>query len=80
MARRRGQRETDEGPSDADLERFSSVTRECPECGAELYDDAEVCWKCGHAFSSAPNWPTKAWVWIVAAGAIAALMLVLVWR
>lgn len=80
MARRRGQGEIDEGPSDADLERFGSVTRDCPECGVELYDDAEVCWKCGHALASTPNWPTRAWVWVVAAAAVAALVLVLLWR
>lgn len=41
--------EFDEGPTQADLERFDSATRACPACGAELYDDADVCWKCGHA-------------------------------
>ena len=52
-----------EGPSQADLERFSGVTRPCPQCGAELYDDVELCWKCGHALQEAPG---KAPWWIIA--------------
>lgn len=39
----------DEGPSDEDLERFSDATVRCPECGTTLYDDVELCYKCGHA-------------------------------
>jgi hypothetical protein len=44
---RRGDDEIDEGPSEADLERFGGVTQTCPECGTELYDDVGVCWNCG---------------------------------
>jgi hypothetical protein len=36
----------DEGPSDADIERFSGETAHCPDCGAELWDQAEVCPSC----------------------------------
>ncbi len=63
----------DEGPSQADLERFSGVTRPCPECGAELHDDVELCWKCGHALqapSGKPPW------WIIAGGIAAIIALV----
>ena len=49
-----------EGPSRADLERFGDEFRTCPECGADVYDQAELCPKCGHAFGqqrhSAPVW------------------------
>jgi uncharacterized protein (DUF983 family) len=45
----------DEGPSDADLDRFSDVTQKCPKCGTELYDDVELCWNCGHALLSRPE-------------------------
>ncbi len=41
--------ESDDGPSEADLERFSGVTQRCPKCNTELYDDAEICWSCGEA-------------------------------
>ena len=30
----------------ADRARFSSQTAYCPECGAEIYDSADVCTKC----------------------------------
>ena len=39
-----------EGPSRADLERFGGELKPCPECGKEVYDQAEVCHACGHAF------------------------------
>ena len=37
----------DEGPSSEDIERFGGDTDECPECGAEVYDQAEMCHACG---------------------------------
>lgn len=40
-------RDLDEGPSDADLDRFGGETTRCPHCGAEVYDEAEWCHKCG---------------------------------
>jgi len=43
--------ELDEDPSPEDMERFSSATRTCPSCKSEVYDDAEICHECGHAFS-----------------------------
>ncbi len=48
-----------EGPSRADLERFGDEFRACPECGADVYDQAEICPRCGYAFehrSTAPVW------------------------
>lgn len=48
MTRRRGQDIPDEGPSERDLEAFGGVTRNCPECSEELYDDVEICPHCGH--------------------------------
>jgi len=47
--------ERDEGPSEADIQRFGDVTQKCPECGTDLYDDAAVCWSCGHAVSARPD-------------------------
>lgn len=37
----------DEDPSPDDLERFSHDTAFCPDCGAEVWDQAEVCSSCG---------------------------------
>ncbi|MBS0197982.1 MAG: hypothetical protein JSR77_14595 [Planctomycetes bacterium] len=66
--------EFDEGPSAEDVERFGGVTRPCPVCKAELYDDAELCWKCGHALS---NQPQARPVWIIVMGVIALALIVL---
>ena len=38
----------DEGPSEADLDRFNRDEEGyCPECSAPVYDDAEICPNCG---------------------------------
>jgi hypothetical protein len=58
----------DEGPSDDDLQRFAGVTRECPQCGTDLYDQARECWQCGHVLESARSMP---W-WAIAAALVAA--------
>jgi hypothetical protein len=45
----------DEGPSDDDLARFGSDDTLCPDCGARVWDQADICPKCfafvgdGHA-------------------------------
>ncbi len=39
-----------DGPSEADIERFASELKQCPECAAEVYDQAEICSACNHAF------------------------------
>jgi predicted amidophosphoribosyltransferase len=36
-----------EGPSVADLRRLRHSGAKCPSCGADVYDDAEVCQVCG---------------------------------
>lgn len=36
----------DLGPSADDLRRFSAGEAFCPDCGAEIHDQAEVCPKC----------------------------------
>jgi hypothetical protein len=59
----------DEGPSQADVERFGDVTTKCPECGTELYDEAAVCWKCGHAIGDPAFKPMSRWT-IVAIGLV----------
>ena len=78
MARRRpiDPDELDEGPSEADVERFDGATQKCPECGTELYDDVEICWKCGHALSSKPKGPP---VWVVVVVVVVLIAIVLLW-
>lgn len=36
----------DEGPSSEDIERLDHETATCPDCGAEIWDAAEICPKC----------------------------------
>ncbi|MBC7773570.1 MAG: hypothetical protein H7210_13830 [Pyrinomonadaceae bacterium] len=54
----------DEGPSEADIARFGDVTQTCPKCKSELYDDTEICWKCGHAFTSGGHKAVPKWAMI----------------
>jgi hypothetical protein len=63
-----------EEPSAEDLERFSDVTRTCPECKNEVHDDAEICYHCGHVFgaSSLARVPP----WVVALACLLALAMI----
>jgi len=71
--------ELDEDPSPEDVEVFGDVTVKCPKCGSVLYDDAELCWKCGHALSSADKGlPT--WALWVAGGMLMLFVLGMLWR
>ncbi|MFO0830311.1 MAG: hypothetical protein U0637_00575 [Phycisphaerales bacterium] len=77
-ARRRAPSPEDENdPREEDLDQFSGVTRTCPECGSEVYDEAELCWKCGHAFSGDAK-PLPRWVVVVAVVVIAGILLAVV--
>lgn len=68
----------DEDPSDEDLERFGGVTVSCPKCGSELYDDASLCWKCGHALANPVRTRPPVWMIIVATLALLGLLYILV--
>lgn len=46
---------TDEDPSPEDVEKFSRETVPCPDCGAEIYDEAEWCHKCGRVLGEAKD-------------------------
>lgn len=57
----------DEYPDEYDDdEQLESDVVECPQCGAEIYEDAEQCPNCGAyvSFSSSP-WSDRPWWWIV---------------
>ncbi len=62
----------DEGPSQADLEKFGGDSRPCPHCGADVYDDAEWCHKCGKVLGGSDQ-PAKPKLWVMATIAIVVL-------
>lgn len=70
----------DEDPSQEDIERFDRETTPCPHCGAEIYDDAEWCHKCGKSVApgdagkGVPTWA------IAAAGVLVVCILAIVLR
>ncbi|HVU62843.1 MAG TPA: hypothetical protein VHC70_02610 [Phycisphaerales bacterium] len=63
---KRSQREIDELPSEEDMERFADPTRTCPECKKEVFDDAAVCYHCGHAFERTAAGTTRSPKWVIA--------------
>lgn len=72
-------RPIDESPQEDDLERFGSETRPCPQCGAQVYDEAPFCHKCGRALDAEGDRPAAPpWVVFGALGLIAALVLGLI--
>lgn len=73
-------RDEDEGPQEADLERFGGETRPCPRCGKDIYDEAEWCHACGHVMSDGADKKVPAWVVVTAATAAAAFIAVLLLR
>ncbi|MCA9284508.1 MAG: hypothetical protein KDA22_04795 [Phycisphaerales bacterium] len=75
----------DDGPLPEDLERFSSDTAICPECGAEVWDQADVCPSCyayigGSASSRHPveRWWRRRWMVLVVIALLVAMMMVYV--
>lgn len=70
--------EDHEAPSEEDIARFGDVTRTCPNCREEVYDDAEVCYHCGEAFAQADK-PLPIWA-IAAAGLVVLGMLIVLIR
>jgi hypothetical protein len=72
--------EDHEAPSEDDIERFGSATRVCPSCKTEVYDEAELCHNCGHAFSGAdergylPAWAIMTGVVVIAAFVIGVIL------
>ncbi|MFN7374895.1 MAG: hypothetical protein ACK5TP_07615 [bacterium] len=78
---RAGSGGVDEGPLPGDIERFSGVTRTCPECGKEVFDDVTRCYHCD-ADMDTPGTRRSGgkpvWVVITAAVGIVVLLLVLV--
>lgn len=63
-----------EGPSAADLDRFGDEMVTCPECGSDIYDQAEICPNCGRLLSG-PEKKLPLWTIAVAVLTIAMLLI-----
>ena len=72
----------DEDPSDEDIERLDHESAYCPDCGAEIWDSAEICPKCyaylggntGHR-KPIPRWVHRASIALV----VFLLLLAMLW-
>ncbi|MBK9188444.1 MAG: hypothetical protein IPM33_05750 [Phycisphaerales bacterium] len=69
--------EIDEGPTPEDVARFDSVTRTCPGCKEEVYDDTAVCWQCGRALDAEGDAKTPMWIYVAATIAMAAIVIII---
>ena len=76
-----------EGPGPEDLRRFGGETARCPECSAEIWDDAERCPRCGSwvdgpamGRTALEGWLKKRWLLLVTLAAVAALLLAFLGR
>jgi hypothetical protein len=72
----------DEDPGSEDIDRFSSETACCPDCGAEIWDQAEVCPSCyaylgGNVISRTPAQARFRRKWIVLVAILLLLAFVL---
>jgi predicted RNA-binding Zn-ribbon protein involved in translation (DUF1610 family) len=66
--------EDDEGEDDLDDDKATDL---CPNCGEEIYDDAEQCPHCGHYITEEDHASRKSW-WVVA-GAVICLAIAVWW-
>lgn len=71
----------DEGPSIQDIERFGHEQAYCPDCGAEVWDQSDVCPKCfaylgGDTLSRPPldTWLRRRWTLLVILALIIAML------
>jgi len=76
----------DEGPSSEDLDRFGDDTARCPDCGAQVWDQAEVCPKChayigGNTTTKMPieSWIHKRWAMLIIIALLIAFGLLWMW-
>jgi len=64
-------------PQRADVERFSGVTRRCPECKKEVFDDVVACYHCG-AYMEEDRSRRRVPVWVLATAGLVILGFLLV--
>ncbi len=69
----------DEGPSQEDIRRFGGDSAYCPDCGAEVWHDADVCSKCGNIITGGTRSrkPHDRWLTQRAAAVIVIILVIL---
>lgn len=65
MRRAHNPDEDADDPRPEDVDAFADATVRCPECDTELYDDVDVCYKCGHNLHSGSAQGKPGWVVVV---------------
>lgn len=65
----RGRRQLDEEPSDADVIRFDGDATRCRRCKTLLYDDLDMCPRCGEDVATGKS-RTMPWWMILALGLV----------
>jgi len=63
-----------DAPRLEDVEEFGDATRRCPQCSTDVYDEADLCYKCGHAFGAEKQATPKPWVLVVIGLVVAAIL------
>ena len=71
-------REIDEDPSDADLERLDHESAFCPDCGAKIWDACEVCPSCYAYLGGNTSHRSKLQNWVNAKVIIVIVVLLLI--
>lgn len=64
-----------EGPSGVDLDRFGSELDTCPNCKSTIYDQSEICPRCGWYLGDDPKTVS---LWVVL-GVCGLIVMVLMW-
>jgi uncharacterized paraquat-inducible protein A len=58
--------EDHEYPEPDELDDDSSETVSCRKCGAEVYEDAEKCPRCGEYITAGSQlWSNRSWWWVL---------------
>lgn len=72
-----GDDEYPEYPDEEDLDDETSETLPCPECGAEVYEDAPRCPACGAYITPGSRSRSGPHAWWIVLGLVAAILAVL---
>jgi predicted nucleic acid-binding Zn ribbon protein len=70
--------EPDDFDIDHDGDEDSATTEPCPSCGGSVYEDAEICPKCGQYISQQDSTSRKP-LWIIVTTGVCVAVILVVW-